>query len=338
MSTIKRSDEDDFGEVEELPSSASEVPLSRTGSVYLLAATAASSVLFDAPASSPRLSLIPDFAAILGGCLGDAATGSTGAEPEPLIDAVLFLGFLTVNARQTISTDSDETFNNILQRLSLLSANIPSPVLRYHAHRLTCTTLHLHTSDHVRLAFIRNTLEHCPFENLKVSAVGWLKDEILAADNVVPDHKELDAEPSIFAKPAALTTLLPFLFPEPSDIMDGQTVPGRFATFQAQQPFHLAVLNLVYLLLSSTTLTARLQMAALTKETLFSKFLEHLLDASRNFQHSISGGELGFGDGEANDAGLAAMKLMEMSVEQVTGACRRLRFWPLPPDGDNGQI
>ena len=146
---------------------------------------AASSALFYAPASLPSLSLIPDFATILASSLGDSATGSTGAEPEPLIDAVLFLGFLIIKSGRGIPPDNDTAYNNILQRLSLLSANMPSPALRYHAYVLTCSILHAHPSDHVRLAFIGDTLEHCPYENLKASAIGWLKDEILAAERIV---------------------------------------------------------------------------------------------------------------------------------------------------------
>lgn len=66
----------------ELPSKPIDVPLSRTGSLYLLSTMAASSALFYAPASLPSLSLIPDFATILAGSLGDSATGSTGQSPN----------------------------------------------------------------------------------------------------------------------------------------------------------------------------------------------------------------------------------------------------------------
>lgn len=322
LSTITKPDELDLDEEQGLPSSASDVPLSKTGSIYILATMAASSTFFDAPASLPPLSLVPDFAGILASSLGDSATGSTGAESEPLIDAVLFLGFLITNSQSDVPAggDSDHVFNNVLQRLSLLSANMPSPVLRYHAHLLTSTILHLNPSENSRLAFIRDTLEHCPFENLKASAIGWLKDEILAAEKAEQSKKEPEAEDSIFATSAALTTLAPFIFPNPEKLMEGQSVRDSYATFQAHQPFYLAVLNSLYLLLSSTNLSSRLQMAEVAKQNELPRFLDSLLQASKRFQSSISNDELEYGDERGRNDGFFGMELMEMTVEQAQHA------------------
>ncbi|CAD6590015.1 MAG: hypothetical protein ASARMPRED_004520 [Alectoria sarmentosa] len=326
LSTITKPDEMDLDEEQELPTLASDVPLSKTGSIYILATMAASSTFFDAPASLPNLSLVPDFAGILASSLGDSATGSTGAESEPLIDAVLFLGFLIINAQLTISADddSDHVFNNVLQRLSLLSANMPSPVLRYHAHLLTSTILHLNPSENSRLAFIKDTLEHCPFENLKASAIGWLKDEILAAEQAEQGKKEPDAEDPIFATSAALTTLAPFIFPDPDKLMEGQMTPDSFATFQANQPFYLAVLNLLYLLLSSATLSSRLHMAEIAKENELPRFLDSLLQASKRFRSSISNDESDGDDEHGRNDGFLGMELIEMTVEQAQHALSKV--------------
>ena len=326
LSTITKPDELDLEEEQELPSSASDVPLSKTGSMYILATMAASSTLFDAPASLPSLTLVPDFAGILASSLGDSATGSTGAESEPLIDAVLFLGFLIINSQPNVPAgdDSDHVFNNILQRLSLLSANMPSPVLRYHAHLLTSTILHLNPSENSRLAFIRDTLEHCPFENLKASAIGWLKDEILAAEKAEQSKKKPDAEDSIFATSAALTTLTPFIFLDPEKLMEGQSVTNSYATFQAHQPFYLAVLNLLYLLLSSATLSNRLKMAEVAKQNEVPRFLDSLLQASKRFQSNISNDELEYGDERGEKDGSLGMELMEMAIEQAQHALSKV--------------
>ena len=322
-------DELDLDEEQELPSSASDVPLSKTGSVYILATMAASSTLFDAPASIPSLSLVPDFAGILASSLGDSATGSTGAESEPLIDAVLFLGFFVLNSQPELTTDKDgesgdHVFNNVLQRLSLLSANMPSPVLRYHAHLLTSTILHLNPSENSRLAFIRDTLEHCPFENLKASAIGWLKDEILAAEKAEQSKNMSYAENSIFATSVALTNLAPFIFLIPEKLMEGQSLTDSYATFQAHQPFYLAVLNLLYLLLSSATLSSRLDMADVAKQNDLPRFLDSLLQASKRFQSSISNDELEYGDEQGRNDGLLGMELMQMAVEQAQHALSKV--------------
>lgn len=97
----------------------------------------------------------------------------------------------------------------------------------------------------MRLAYIKDTLENCPYENLKGSAVGWLKDEILAAESPNAAGKK-----SIFATPAVLMTLTPHLFVDPKSLV----ADGDFTPFLAHQGFFLAVLNLMYLILSSQTL------------------------------------------------------------------------------------
>ena len=293
---------------------------------------AASSTLFDSPASLPPLSLVPDFAGILASSLGDSATGSTGAESEPLVDAVLFLGFVIISSQPShpIRGDSegrgeDEyAFTNILQRLSLLSANMPSPVLRYHAHLLTSSILHLNPSEKSRLAFIRDTLEHCPFENLKASAIGWLKDEILAAEKAEQSRNEPDAEASIFTTSAPLSTLAPFIFPNPEKLMEGQTNTDSYATFQAYQPFYLAVLNFLYLLLSSNTLSGRLQMADVAKQNELPRFLDSLLQIAKKFQSSVSHDELNYGDEPRRNDGVFGMELMITTVEQAQHALSKV--------------
>ena len=329
---VTKPDDEEADETEELPSTAIDVPLSRTGSLYLLATMAASSTFFDAPASlPPRLCLAPDFAAMLGSSLGNANSGNTGAEPESLIDAVLFLGFCILNNKHhnqifTSDEQNDGIYNNILQRLSLLSANLPSPALRYSAHLLTSSLLHFHPSDHFRLAFIRDTLEHCPFENLKASAVGWLKDELLLADKgktTIPQTNQSHSI-SIFTTSAALITLSPFLFPNINDILKSQSTPtDGYTIFQAYQPFFLATLNLLYLLLSSPVLRKRLSLKAGADYFSNEDFLQPLSDASRRFRTSILSDEIdGYngndeGEEEGREAALAAIELLDMSVEQV---------------------
>ena len=318
LAALTKQEDEELEESEELPSTASDVPLSRIGSLYLLATIAASSTFFDAPPSLPHLQLIPHFASILGSSLGDSATGSTGGEPEPLIDAVLFLGFLILSSHKETVADKDDVYNNILQRLSLLSANLPSPVLRYNAHLLSSSTLHAHPEDHFRLAFIRDTLEHCPFENLKASAVGWLKDELLTADRTTHEIKS-DNEPTIFATSAVLETLSPFLFPSADTLMEGQSATDAYATFQAYQTFFLTVLNLLFLLLSSPSLFVRLGLAAQIKagNDQFSGFLQPLAGACRRFRTGILSEEIAYGDEAGRDAALASLELVDVSVQQV---------------------
>ncbi|KAL6712934.1 YAP1-binding protein 1 [Lecanora helva] len=310
---------------EELPSMASDVPLSRTGSLYLLATIAASTTFFSSRQPLPPLHLIPDFAAIL----NILPKNPTGNEPEPLVDAVLFLGTYIFHNQPSPSTDPD-TYRAILYTTSLFSANLPSPVFRYNAHSLTTTLLHAHPSPPFRLAFITTTLEHSPSANLKASAVGWLKDEFLFANHAQKKNGEqtqneeeqnVDSE-AIFTTPTPLTPLTsPHLFPHLATLIPATgTLEQQYAIFHLQQSFFLAVLNLLYLLLSSPSLSH------LITENLFpsiSSFLSGLSECSRQLRTALLAGEIfeGEGEGEEEERGraLAGLELVDMRVEMVEG-------------------
>ncbi|KAL8907364.1 MAG: hypothetical protein Q9171_005884 [Xanthocarpia ochracea] len=240
----------------DLPASASEVPLSRPGCLYLLCASYASAVLFSAPSHELRAPLESTFFSLLANCFGDPSSATLGSEPVSLIDCLLFLGHYNFERKGLEGfldrPENDSTFTRTLQYFSILSANTPSAILRYNAHLLTSKILHAHPNDQLRLSFIKDTLEHCPYENLKASAVGWLKDEILAANTsslsnaADQSFTETDADNKnvgIFAKPTCIATLAPHLFISPMSMATKDE-------FQAHESFFLATLNLYYLLLS----------------------------------------------------------------------------------------
>ena len=263
----------------ELPSSPSEIPLSHAGSLYLLAAIRASSFLFDVPPSL-EFDIFPAHFNIMKHFIGDSEMGGIGIEPSCVIDSVLLLG-LSAFARGHIGKMHDkEQFNEYLQRLSLLSANTPSSTLRYHAHLLTTLVLHAHPSQQIRLDFIRDTLQHCPYENLKASAVGWLKDEILQAekcDATVDKASDLMPKTWIFLTREALESVAPFLFPKvnPADM--------AMEDLQLSVPFYLASLNLLYLLCHSQGLRRRFRIEDRTfVKTVAADFLDPLNEAAQS--------------------------------------------------------
>jgi hypothetical protein len=131
----------------------------------------------------------------------------------------------------------DEDFLQHLQSLSLLSANNPSPTLRYAAHVLTSSILHAHPVDRVRLTFITDTLEECPYDSLKASAVSWLREEIITAEERKSEN--------VFASTAALTAAQPYLFPNNTELseLDGQPLVDALAQ---TYPLHMAVVNFLY--------------------------------------------------------------------------------------------
>ncbi|MAD83662.1 MAG: hypothetical protein CL912_11940 [Deltaproteobacteria bacterium] len=131
----------------------------------------------------------------------------------------------------------DEDFLQHLQSVSLLSANTPSPTLRYAAHVLTSSILHAHPMDRLRLTFISDTLEHCPYESLKGSAVSWLKEELITAHTRGSENA--------FASTVALAAAQPYLFPDTSPLADASD-DELLQEMEQSFPFHMAVVNFLY--------------------------------------------------------------------------------------------
>lgn len=170
--------------------------------------------------------------------IGTGGPQLIGSEEAGVIDAILAIGIWLENTNKFVSGPlEDEDYLQHLQSLSLLSANTPSPSLRYAAHVLTSAILHAHPVDRVRLTFITDTLEHCPYEALKASAVSWLKEEIITAHERKSEN--------VFASAAALGAAQPYLFPSTSalaEATDEELVQELTQSF----PFHMAVVNFLY--------------------------------------------------------------------------------------------
>ncbi|KAK4505099.1 hypothetical protein PRZ48_003062 [Zasmidium cellare] len=317
---------DHDGDEDEPPSSADDVPLSRLGSTLLYTARQASAVLYDRlETSDPPFEIFPDHQELLKHCLAGAemGTGQLGTEPEALIDSALALGLVCLERDAIGNPATDEQFTEYLQTIALLSSNCPNANLRGHAHYLTSTVLRSQPDEEVRLAFIRDTLEHCPFENLKVSAVGWIKGETIEANPPTPiaghDHHTSAAEDSksIFAKPLALESLAPYLFP--SLLADLVTAPIQEAwmTFQTNVSFYLASLNFLYLLLQAKHIHESLEIRDIwSNNDIAGSFLQPLRDAKARFLKELeAGGALA---DEKTDTAVAELTLLEETVERVT--------------------
>lgn len=213
-------------------------------------------------------------------------------------------------------------FNEVLLQLAILSAESPSPSLRYHAHVLTSSILYSHPSESVKLDFIRDTLEHCSYENLKASAVGWLKHELLAKNG----EQNPSNPQSIFQSPSTISSLAPLLFPNlrvlyclPSSYLS----ESRQADFLAHHSFFLASLNLYYLLLSSPKLATPLQISTLTKKFgLRQNFLQPLHEVI----HSIF--EREDTDNAHNDVShggdFSLLALFDWNIKKIEGVIRNL--------------
>lgn len=319
-------------EEDEPPSSADDIPLSKTGALFLFVARKVSEILYGSQSPTPGISIFPEHAAIVRNFISMDMAGRIGLEPEPLIDTILSLGLLAVANDDVGQPASDDEFARYLQATSLLSANTLSPTLRYLAHYLTSTVLRSHPSDLVRLSFIRDTLEHCPYENLKASAVSWLKGETLEANAppgsaAPPAAPEGGAHTSIFATPMALAAVAPALFPELSiDLLDAP-LADAWMLFKTNFAFYLAALNLYYLLLAAKHLHKPLDVPGLHEGgDLGGSYLYPLRRAAGRFREGLEqGGELAEAEGaEGVRAGLGDLMILEDALDRVEGGVREM--------------
>lgn len=311
-----------LGSEDDPPNSASDIPLSRVGSLLLYTARQASSILYNLPTkdpSSPPFAIFPDHHELLKNCLSspESGTGTLGTEPYALIDASLALGLISLEHDAIGQPQTDEDFNQYLQLISLLSSNCPSPNLRGHAHYLASTVLRSHPDESVRLAFIRDTLEHCPFENLKVSAVGWIKGETIEANPPTqPSAPPPPTHRSIFAQPLALDSLSPYLFPSLAADLLTPSVQEAHQTFAANLSFYLASLNFLYLLLCARHLHEALGIADLWKDNdVAGSFMQPLREAGKRF-----GAEEGGDVAEGLMVDAAELNVLDEALERVTRA------------------
>jgi len=178
-----------------------------------------------------------------------------------LIDALLFHGLTAIETNQIGSPESDTEFYEYLQLTSALSATLPNSTLRFQAHFLTTTILRSHPRELSQIEFIKDTLENCPFENLKVSAVSWIKG--LTLDAALSIQKGESTE-SLFATAAPLSSFSHSLFPdltlEYTDNLAGGDILEYWTLYQMDYSFYTSALNFLFLLLRSPFLHEPLQL------------------------------------------------------------------------------
>ena len=279
VSWVARHSADDFlvtGGKEANPavqSTYKDFPLSRKGMLYLLGAELASKVLREKINRPPQVLgfhfesamafLDPDLAAI-------------GTEPLAVLDTILLLSVTRLQDNsEFVAEFTDDKFYLYIQKMSLVAANAPSSSIRHNAHLIVTKILHAYPSKEACLNYIQDTFENCPYENLLVCTVGWLKDEILAATagknaagNQTLRLEQGRGKPYVplksdqeltFAKPETFKSLSEYLFSIDS--------PGEHpGGYMGQIPFYMTALNLYYLLWVSPVVRDRLQIPAFEKK------------------------------------------------------------------------
>ncbi|OAL44577.1 DUF1760-domain-containing protein [Pyrenochaeta sp. DS3sAY3a] len=317
------------GTEDEPPATAEDIPLSRTGSLLLIAARNVKRELYASAKddTSAAISIFPGHAAILKNFVGVLGTQTVGLEPEPLLDTILAFGLIALENNDVGEPKDDESFAQYLQTISLISANTPSPSLRGHAHYLTSTVLRSHPHDLVRLTFIRDTLEFCPYENLKASAVSWLKGETLEANAPhAESQQDEEGHTNIFATPVAISTVAPFLWPDISTHYNGAELADSWIQFRQELGFYVAALNFYYLLLQAGHLHDNLGVKDLyANAKIGERYLTPLKNLAARFQTELEsgGGALVEGDDESLEQAKADVGLLEKVIEWVEGTLKK---------------
>ncbi|KAK6359706.1 hypothetical protein TWF696_000848 [Orbilia brochopaga] len=248
---LNAKEEEELEEFEEpgsptAPTSAEEIPLSYVGSLLLFAAKLSRKVLNDKDMSPLNIKIFPEHEILTQKFLHEGAEGA-------VIDAMVFIGsWITRHGEKDgdvselgVIPSKDDAFFLYLQQYSALSATVSEPDLRALSFLHVTTMLHLNPREELRLAFIKDTLEHCPFEALKAAIIGYLKDEILAA---LKDKSSGANQESIFLSPIIFDSLLLNLFPDYEDELLKKPVREGWTRFNEAYSTISTTANLYYLL------------------------------------------------------------------------------------------
>jgi hypothetical protein len=347
-------EEGDRTQEQDSPSSAESIPLSKDGALYLYTARKAMEVLYGGASITDDIPIFPGHAHMARVFIENLGEDGLRAMPEPLLDALLFHGLIALEMKNIGDPQSDDQFASYLQSVSLVSAAVPSPTIRFHAHYLTTAVLRSHPKDVTRFAYIRDTLEHCPFESLKASAVSWIKDETVAANKPVTGNGKQAADAnalaaveddtlSLFASPIPLSTLCSDLWPDLSaeyNFSTSDSSPDTTTAIEEPQQayflllanygFYAATLNFLLLLLRSQYLHANLNIKSLLEEgEILKNFVHPLRDAAAHYE-TLSKLE---GDDEPADSagGVMELNLLKMLTSDVGEEVKKLGWFVEEP-------
>jgi hypothetical protein len=289
-------DEDDHSEIP-APKAASDVPLSKTGALFLLAHR-----LSMHPTEAPPLHIYPQHSAIAEAFM----IYGQGQSNPAVIDAILFLGALALEIGGLGDTpEKSDAFFIYLQIFSVISTNAASPQQRFLANSHVARCLRAHPNEAVRLAYVRDTLEHCPFESVKAAVVGILKDEIVHATTPVRRAGlSVPSTPnSILGTPLGLSEIFDVLFPEMEKTFEA--AKDEWEVWKDVYPRIAATLNLHLLLVLNSELRHRLGVDAKFRSKVEEKFLQPVRKRLQTFRER-----------EEKEGG-ANVAMLEVTVERI---------------------
>lgn len=292
---------------DELPKTADEIPLQRHGALLLLAARSAANVLWPGAATA-RVPVYPDLAVIFSNFIGG---GAAEEQPQALHDALLTITTMSLNGQVEKPTDEKQYADFVLSVTTCSSRQIYNSL-----RKIPSTIARSHPDEIARFKLIRRILEQEELVYARETAIGWLKDEILAA-------KESS---TIFHDPHYFSILFPIIFNEAEleslvDPSSNAVVPFLRFT-QTVAPYTHAALSLYYILLSSAQLRDKLKLGK-TQHAFQTKFLPRLKSTHRAFEDDLpqNGGdgqiEAAIGEDMCHAGMARSVGLLSHVIEQV---------------------
>ncbi|CRG83657.1 hypothetical protein PISL3812_01012 [Talaromyces islandicus] len=258
---------------DDLPKTADEIPLQRHGALLLLAARSAANVLWPGAATA-RVPVYPDLAVIFSNFIGNE---DAPEQPQVLHDALLTITTMSLHNQVEKPADEKQYADFVLSVTTCSSRQVYNSL-----RKIPSTIARAYPDDIARFKLLRRVLETKELVYARETAIGWLKDEILAA-----------AEPSatIFHDPDYFRVLFPIIFNvaelESLAAASSSNAVVPFLQFtQTVAPYTHAALSLYYILLSSAQLRDKLELAK-TQHAFQTKFLPQLKSTYRAFEGDL---------------------------------------------------
>ncbi|KLJ11858.1 hypothetical protein EMPG_13005 [Blastomyces silverae] len=307
---------------EEAPKHPNDVPIQRHGCLLLLAARSAADKLLSSGQPVKPIPVFPDLAVIFSNFLGESKSpySTVMEEPEALIDSLLSLAVIA-NCSPVSAPQNETEFSQFIIQLTACTR---APGFRSFSRmaRVPSTIFHSNPDPTARFNLISKILENEDLQYAREPAIGWLKEELLAATapNGPPDQKE-----NIFIDPSHFAILFQHIYkPIPADWLALRTAKtedliNTWMTFtQHLLPYHLSILNFYYFLTQSPVLFERLQIQKL-HPSFESKFLVPLMTFARHIstdEEIKARVEMEIGD-EAEQMGHGAAELVLHIIGEI---------------------
>ncbi|KAM5446439.1 YAP1-binding protein 1 [Microsporum audouinii] len=271
-----------------IPSSPDEIPLERHGCILLLAARHVTATIFGSGACEQDLPLYPDLVNILLNFLGDYASPYTAAAEEPaaLIDSILSLA-ATAKTNAPQEAADEEGFKTLVYGLTACSRGPAQFRTFTRLGSIPARVFHAYPDIQVRYNLILEILSEEESEYARVSALQWLKEELISYST---NPEDTDGG-NPFSEPESFTFLFQYIY-KFSNPAQPSTTPhhpegissGVWMEFiQDLAPIYLAKLNFYFFLRKSHKLAEQLHIS-----TLQPIFDARFLDPLKSFMSRLS--------------------------------------------------